>query len=168
MRINPRNEKETLRSRQINLTLSDFEVESLCRTAAAAGTTVEEILEDFIGNLVGGYHYKGSDEGRLASEYFERNIYSFYNDESYLQWLANYGDLEELSRFEIIEEESGDDEDSRDEIEYQKQEIEESFEKYISHIGEKRAKSINHDEELQRVRDFIWRRKMLRGEERKE
>ena len=167
MRIHPQNEKETLKSRQINLTLSDFEVDSLCREASSRGTTVEEILEDFVGNLVGGYHYRGSDEGRLASEYLDRVIYSFDDDESYLQWLANYGDLEELSRFEIIEEESGDDEDSRDEIEYQKQKIEESFEEYLSHIGEERANNTNREEELQRVKDFIQSRRSLRGQERR-
>lgn len=167
MRIHPQNEKETLKSRQINLTLSDFEVDSLCREASSRGTTVEEILEDFVGNLVGGYHYRGSDEGRLASEYLDRVIYSFDDDESYLQWLTNYGDLEELSRFEIIEEESGDDEDSRDEIEYQKQKIEESFEEYLSHIGEERANNINREEELQRVKDFIQSRRSLRGQERR-
>lgn len=167
MRIHPQNEKETLKSRQINLTLSDFEVDSLCREASSRGTTVEEILEDFVGNLVGGYHYRGSDEGRLASEYLDRVIYSFDDDESYLQWLTNYGDLEELSRFEIIEEESGDDEDSRDEIEYQKQKIEESFEEYLSHIGEERANNTNREEELQRVKDFIQSRRSLRGQERR-
>lgn len=164
MRIYPHNEKETLKARQINLTLSDFEVDALCRTAITVGATVEELLEDFIGNLVGGYHAGGSDEERLAVEYFERVSYSFDNDdESYLQWLSNYGHWEEIGRFEIIEEESGEDEDSREEIKHQRYKIEESFKEYLYHIGKERAEKINREEELQRVRDFVRNRKTLRG-----
>lgn len=168
MRIHPQKEKETLKSRQINLTLSDFEVDSLCREASSRGTTVEEILEDFVGNLVGGYHYRGSDEGRLASEYLDRVIYSFDDDETFLQWLSNYGNLEDVAlSFEAIEDETGEDEDSQDEIEYQNQKIEESFEEYLSHIGEERANNTNREEELQRVKDFVQSRRSLRGQERR-
>lgn len=168
MRIHPQDEKETLKSRQITLTLSDFEVDSICKEASSRGTTVEEILEDFVGNLVGGYHYRGSDESRLASEYLDRVIYSFDDDETFLQWLSNYGNLEDVAlSFEAIEKESGKSKISRDEIEYQKQIIEEYLEEYLFHIGEERANKTNREEELQRVRDFIQSRRSLRGQERK-
>lgn len=160
MRKQSQNEGETLRTRQINLTLSDFEVKALFREASSRGTTIEDIIEGFVGDLVGGYHYHGSDESRLASEYLDRVIYSFDDDESFLQWLLNYGNLEDVAQsLEIIENEDGEDEDSRDEIEYQKQEIEESFEDYLSYIGEERASEVDKKKELQRVKSFVqsWR-----------
>lgn len=160
MRKRSQNEGETLKTRQINLTLSDFEVKALFREASSRGTTVEDILEGFIGDLVGGYHYHGSDESRLASEYLERVIYSFNDDESFLQWLLNYGDLEDVAqRLEIIED--GEDEDSRDEARYQRQQVEESFEDYLSYIGEERASEVDQEKELQRVKSFIQSWKSL-------
>lgn len=134
MREYNRADYDTLRERDVKLKLTDEEVESLCREAARRNTTVEELLEDFVANLTGSIRNRGSDERELAYQYVERCIYSFDDNESFLQWLSVYDELESVlvSLGEIDEIEAHKDryEDAEDELEYHKQEVEDAYEEY--------------------------------------
>lgn len=55
-------EIETIRSRTIEVKLSDADVKRISEKAAAHGLTVGELIENFIGDLVCGTYSNGSDE----------------------------------------------------------------------------------------------------------
>lgn len=129
MREYNRADYDTLRERDVKLKLTDEEVESICREAARRNTTVEELLEDFVANLTGSIRNRGSDEREYAYQYVERCIYSFDDNESFLQWLAVYGNEEEIIDC-ITDYEEALKTDDIDEIEYNRREIEDAYEEY--------------------------------------
>ena len=55
-------EIQTIKERTITLKLSDADVERISNKAERHGLTVSELLENFIGDLVGGTYSNGSDE----------------------------------------------------------------------------------------------------------
>lgn len=65
-------EIETIRSRTIEVKLSDADVKRISEKAAAHGLTVGELIENFIGDLVCGTYSNGSDERMYAEQWFER------------------------------------------------------------------------------------------------
>lgn len=67
-----RREIATIRDRTITLRLSDADCERIARKAGEGGLTVGELLENFIGDLVGGTYTNGSDERMYAQDWFER------------------------------------------------------------------------------------------------
>ncbi|MFR7868833.1 hypothetical protein [Ruminococcus bicirculans (ex Wegman et al. 2014)] len=64
-------EIETIRSRTIEVKLSDADVKRISEKAAAHGLTVGELIENFIGDLVCGTYSNGSDERMYGTA--ERN-----------------------------------------------------------------------------------------------
>ena len=54
-------EKKTIRPRKIEINLSDADITRIYEKAGKHGITVEELIENFIGDLVDGTHYNGSD-----------------------------------------------------------------------------------------------------------
>ena len=141
------------KQRRFDLTLSDFELDSLYRIATSDGISIEELLEKYIESMIGGYYF---------SEDLERVGYSSRDEETFLQWSLKHRYIDNIiTSFEILDYEDGKNPDSREEIEYRKKEIEETFREFLFHIGEDRAKIINQDEELERVREFIQKRKEL-------
>ena len=78
----------SIKPRQFMLELSDADVKRLYDKAYASGITPEQLLQDFIGNLVYGTYTRGSDEVDRANSYFNRCCYHF-DDEfpcSFLAW----------------------------------------------------------------------------------
>lgn len=63
----------------------------LYERAAEASITAEELLENFIGDLVDGTHTNGSDERTRAGEWFERCWFSFDCYGSFLAYLIRDG-----------------------------------------------------------------------------
>lgn len=61
-------EIETIRSRTIEVKLSDADVKRISEKAAAHGLTVGELIENFIGDLVCGTYSNGSDERMYAEQ----------------------------------------------------------------------------------------------------
>lgn len=61
-------EIETIRSRTIEVKLSDADVKRISEKAAAHGLTVGELIENFIGDLVCGTYSNGSDERMYAGK----------------------------------------------------------------------------------------------------
>ena len=71
-------EIETIRSRTIEVKLSDADVKRISEKAAAHGLTVGELIENFIGDLVCGTYSNGSDERMYAEQWFERCWFAVY------------------------------------------------------------------------------------------
>ncbi|MGN0438832.1 MAG: hypothetical protein ACI4F4_09940 [Lachnospiraceae bacterium] len=95
--------KDDRKERIIKLKLSDEDCESLLNKCGVSGLTVNELLENFIGDLVYGSHCNGSDECMYANQWYDRcgfdtctmptllnHLLSWeYNPEEYLYILDN-------------------------------------------------------------------------------
>lgn len=55
-------EIETIRERKITVKLSDADCDRLARKCGEHGLTIGELIENFVGDLVGGTYSNGSDE----------------------------------------------------------------------------------------------------------
>lgn len=88
-------EIQTIRERTFSLKLSDSDIERLAAKAARGGLTMEQLLENFIGDLVCGTYYNGSDERMYAQEWFDRCWFGSYGPMS--------GLLQHLARMDSIE-----------------------------------------------------------------
>lgn len=73
-------EIETIKPRNYSLNLSDADVERIAYKAAEYHLTVSKLLENFIGDLVGGTYSNGSDEQMLANQWAERCWFSYCLD----------------------------------------------------------------------------------------
>ena len=65
-------EIETIRERKITVKLSDADCDRLARKCGKHGLTIGELIENFVGDLVGGTYSNGSDERDYADQWFER------------------------------------------------------------------------------------------------
>lgn len=79
-------EIETIRSRTIEVKLSDADVKRISEKAAAHGLTVGELIENFIGDLVCGTYSNGSDERMYAEQWFERCWFGMFPDLTFLRY----------------------------------------------------------------------------------
>ena len=153
MRVYSQSDADTLKERDIKLSLTDEETRSLLLEAARRNTTVEELLEDFVANLTGSIRSRGSDERDLAERYVDRCIYSFDDNESFLQWLSIYGDLTgaliDLNAISEISAHRDRYEEPDVDLEYYKQSLEEAYGEYRSAGGKE-----GYDEALERLRDY--------------
>ena len=94
-------EIETIRSRTIEVKLSDADVKRISEKAAAHGLTVGELIENFIGDLVCGTYSNGSDERMYAEQWFERCWFGMFPDLTFLRYLIEWGGLDEVIRDKI-------------------------------------------------------------------
>lgn len=88
--------QEERKPKKFILNLTDKECDNFCLMAAKKGVSLEEILEDFIGNLATESEKQESIETRRAShaanEYFDRAYYAYQDkDATFLRWLVNVG-----------------------------------------------------------------------------
>ena len=60
-------EIETIRERKITVKLSDADCDRLARKCGEHGLTIGELIENFVGDLVGGTYSNGSDERDYCS-----------------------------------------------------------------------------------------------------
>lgn len=84
-----KNEIATIKNRKISLELSDTDVRRICEKAGQAGLTVSELLQNFIGDLVGGTYSNGSDERDFAQQWFDRCGFGMMPDKTFLRYLLN-------------------------------------------------------------------------------
>ena len=94
---NQMEEIKTIRERNVVIKLSDADVKRIADRAGAAGLTVAELLESFIGDLVCGTYNNGSDEREFADNWFERCGFSFMNDGTFLQYFIDYNQAEDIA-----------------------------------------------------------------------
>lgn len=64
-------EIETIRERKITVKLSDADCDRLAKKCGECGLTIGELIENFVGDLVGGTYSNGSDERMYADKWFE-------------------------------------------------------------------------------------------------
>ncbi|MEG0943251.1 MAG: hypothetical protein RSF86_06435 [Angelakisella sp.] len=86
----------TIKNRQITLAISDADVRRICEKAGQAGLTVPELLQNFIGDLVGGTYSNGSDERAYAQQWFDRCWFGAMPDETFLRYLINTSDTKSM------------------------------------------------------------------------
>lgn len=92
----------TIKPRTITLKLSDADCERIAKEAGKAGLTVSELLENFIGDLVGGTYSNGSDEREFASQWYERCGFGMFPDATLIRYLLE--DWQEDSFIEDLDE----------------------------------------------------------------
>lgn len=80
-------EIKTIKSRKVIINLSDADCDRLTKVCGQHGLTVGELIENFIGDLVGGTHSNGSDERDYADAWLESCFK--YPEETLLKWLID-------------------------------------------------------------------------------
>ena len=121
-------EIKTIKPRQFDLKLSDADYRRIAEKAALAELSVEQLLESFIGDLVGGTYSNGSDERMKANEWYDRCGYDSGFDEKYslLHFLISEYEIDDFIR-EVEEFEN-----NRDDIESTKEELADPKEDWAS------------------------------------
>ena len=84
-------EIETIRERKITVKLSDADCDRLARKCGKHGLTIGELIENFVGDLVGGTYSNGSDERDYADQWFERCWFGMFPEPTLLNHLLNFG-----------------------------------------------------------------------------
>lgn len=84
-------EIETIKERKITVKLSDADCKRLAKKCGEYGLTVGELLENFIGDLVGGTYSNGSAERDCAERWFERCWFGMFPEETLLGHLLCNG-----------------------------------------------------------------------------
>lgn len=163
-------EIETIKDRYIKLKLSDADCERVYNLCGRYNINVAELLENFIGDLVGGTYTNGSDERLFARNYFER-IFDSSEECTLLRWLLwqdydvyddfleiidnienGYAELEDYKKDPSVFDE--------EEIEFLKTDIED-WEKQIADIKAdflKKRKDADWNQEVEKVLTW-WKEK---------
>lgn len=76
--------------------MSDADVKRISEMAGSHGLTVGELIQNFIGDLVGGTYSNGSDERMYAEQWFNRCWFGMFPDLTFLRYLIEWGGLEEI------------------------------------------------------------------------
>ena len=84
-------EIETIRERKITVKVSDADCDRLARKCGKHGLTIGELIENFVGDLVGGTYSNGSDERDYADQWFERCWFGMFPEPTLLNHLLNLG-----------------------------------------------------------------------------
>lgn len=114
-------------SRKVNLTLElpEEDLKDILFKVAADGTTLSELLEGFISDLVCGAHH-GSDECDRAIAYYDRCCYGLGEEDTFLRYLLKFGEIEYyldiMSNIQAYNEWLADGEDYSEELKEAKQE----------------------------------------------
>lgn len=88
-------EIETITDRTFTIKLSHADVIRLFEKAADVGMMPEDLLKNFIGDLVYGTYTNGSDECMYANSWFDRCGFSMYKNDTFLGYLQNNCELNE-------------------------------------------------------------------------
>ena len=133
-------EKKTIRPRKIEINLSDADITRIYEKAGKHGITVEELIENFIGDLVDGTHNNGSDERMYANEWFERCWFGGFSENTFLGYLleSEQNIKHVIDVWQDIEYNEEDlDEDDEEYLDYCKKLIDEYWEEYRKYSEEK-------------------------------
>lgn len=86
---NQKAEIATIKERNITISLSDEDCRRLLIKAGSVGFTVDELLRNFVGDLVDGTYSNGSDERMYANQWLERCGFSYFSESTLLSYLLN-------------------------------------------------------------------------------
>ena len=165
-------EIETIKERTITVKLSDEECERLASMSGLSGLTVGELIENFIGDLIGGTHSNGSDERMYANQWYERCGFSFDSEETLLGYLINRGYepkdyLDMLDNIETAQEEKKYLEEHPEEANEEAQYIDDDIAVWEEELKDMREdwkpeKEPNMDEEIKCIRKWIREKESLK------
>ena len=91
------------KERAITIHLSDSDCKTLMNKCGEHGITINELFENFAGDLAGGRYTNGSDERRAASDWFDRCWFGMFPEKTLLNHLLNW-DYDPEEYFELISE----------------------------------------------------------------
>lgn len=178
MEIHPRkeikmnqNEEKTIKDRKIVVKLSDADIDRICNKAGEAGLSVSELLENFIGDLVGGTYSNGSDERDAALDWYERCWFGMFQEDTLLRYLLcdwYYDPKEFIELLENIEDAKGIienyennceeyDEEDLEEIEHAREDLRDLNKEYQEIVDSfiKRNPNVNMTEEIEKVKKWV-------------
>ena len=79
------------KERQITISLSDSECNTLLNKCGEHGITINELFENFAGDLAGGSYTNGSDERMRAGKWFDRCWFGMFPEKTLLNHLLCNG-----------------------------------------------------------------------------
>lgn len=83
------NSETKIKARTFKLELSEADVEKLFYKAGAVGLTPEQLLENFIADLICGERTNGSDERMYAEAWFDRCGFAYMKERTLLNYLID-------------------------------------------------------------------------------
>lgn len=177
---------ETIRERKITVKLSDADCDRLARKCGEHGLTIGELIENFVGDLVGGTYSNGSDERDYADQWFERCWFGMFPEPTLLNHLLNLGyepehyldmlENVETIKSDIVYHKYNDDRTSyecvpcynsvdeyiaseKEDLESYKADLEEALEELKDMIADwKPEKEPNMDEEIELIKKWVKER----------
>lgn len=165
----------TIKERKITVKLSDADCYRLTKKCGEHGLTIGELIENFVGDLVGGTYYNGDDEKACADRWFEHCWFGMFPKPTLLNHLLCWGyDPEEyLDCLDNIE-------TAREEKKYLEEHPEEADEEEASYLDDdiadweeelksmredwKPEKEPNMDEEIELIKKWVKEREDLINE----
>lgn len=82
---------EELKLRSVPVRMSDSDLKYLAEKCGRSGITVQELFEVFVGDLINGSFYSGSDESMYADQWYERHGFSQMYEDSLLSHILSCG-----------------------------------------------------------------------------
>ena len=167
-------EIKTIKERKIIVRLSDADCDRLMERCGRYNLSVNELIENFIGDLVGGTYSNGSAERAVANEWFERCWFSIqppqtlldhllglgYEPEDYLDLLNEIKEAQKERRYVIKHPEEYD--SPEEEKRYLKELVEDLQEALTEMRDEwKPVGRINMSEEIKRIRKWKEEKEIL-------
>ncbi len=161
----------TIRERNISVRLSDADCSRLVRKCGEHGLTVGELIENFIGDLVGGTSSNGSDERMYASQWFDRCWFGMVPEQTLLNHLLcqGYDPEDYLNAMDNIETAMKDKEylvehpeEAGEEAQYLDDDIE-SWQEELKDMSDdwKPKQEPNMNEEIERIKKWVKERESL-------
>lgn len=168
-------EIETIRERNITVKLSDADCERISKLCGEHNITVGGLLENFIGDLVGGTYTNGSDERMYANQWFDRCWFGMFPEPTLLNHLLCWGYdpadyIDTLDNIETAIEEkeylAKHPEEAGEEAQY----LDDDIESWQEELNDMRAdwkpeKEPDMDEEVTRIKMWVKERRNLKDGE---
>jgi hypothetical protein len=160
----------------INLTINLYadDLEAVFAKAGKAGLTLEELIENFIGDLTYSDRTRnGSDECEKANEWFERCWFGMFPENTFLHYVlgqwnidAVAGTIRDIEYNKEFSEDCEEDEAAyyREELEFLTKELESYYTDYLQTVG-KDEKPQPKDEAYKSITDYWNRLQELKGDE---
>lgn len=163
-------EIETIKERTITLKLSDADCERIAKKVGKNGLTVGKLIENFIVDLIDGTYSNGSDERRIADEWFERCWFGMFPEETLLRHLLECCiDVEDfLSAYDELKYYEANPQEFAEEMKEAKENGEELWfkEDYHDYTDEffSKHKDVDIEKEIELCRKWLADLQKLKGE----
>ena len=169
-------EIESIKDRELTIRLSDADCERLAKKVGLVNLSIPELVENFIGDLIDGTYSNGSDERRLANEWFERCGFGMFPKQTLLRYLREYGyDVEDF--LIAYDEMKYYEEDPERYVSYLKENnvpmsepmwFYEDYERYTSDYIRECGDSVDMEEEVERCRKWLYELQLMLDPKRRE